>query len=152
MLHLNVEITLAEQLFIFSGDSNGCVSLPGLQQSGDFTGFASRRCNQSFGMFAQQLLVGSWAIVETLRMRAAYDLQKVAIANLILSQQHKMKETLSRFAGSISTIPRSYIDFTADNRFDIAPDGLAIELDDPTHHPMIGEGNGVHPQFLGSIQ
>jgi hypothetical protein len=84
-------------------------------------------------------------------MAQVYQTKKIIISPPVLSQKEEMIvfDPVLRPVGM--TVPWGQIDLASDYGFYPPSKRLAIELDRPTQHPVIGKGEGVHSTLHRSI-
>ncbi len=98
------------------------------------------------------LLVDSGLVVKSLQLADAGQLAQVAVPLLVFGQQHQVPDSLFVQGGFVGNGPRGHIAFTADNGFDPGRGGLLIKIQRAEHGAVIGDGHGIHAEFLDPLK
>ena len=104
-------------------------------------------------MLPEQFLVNSRLNVKALQKGRRNQAAQIAVAGLILTEQHQMPGLCVIFVDPVGAPAslRRYIDFTADDRLDSLGLGRLIKIHRAVHHSMIGNGNRGLSQLLNTL-
>ena len=126
------------------------VLCPALQkQLGQIAAQACRKADQSFGVLLEQLVVDAGLVVKALGKPGADQLDEVAIAGLVFTQQNHMA-VFARRAVLLKAVGTD-IHLAADDGGDALLQAGVIEVDDPVHHAVIGHGGVREAKLLKTL-
>ena len=98
--------------------------------------------NDPLGMLGQQLGVHPWLVVEALQIRLGRQRHEIAVADIVLGQQHHVVAAVLVPGRPVEARPGRDVGLDADDRVDARPVGRPVEIDRPVQHAMVGNGNG----------
>ncbi len=114
ILNLEEEILLAEHVGVAVRQPLGFLVAIGHDRLVDVAAQAGRHRDQALGMLRQQILVDARLVVEAFEKRGGDQLQQVAIAFLVLAQQHQVVVAIG-IAAACQALLRD-VDFASDHR------------------------------------
>ena len=144
-LYLKVEIT--KGLFIPAGCLPGFIEASGKDKLRHFTADTGREGDESFMVLGKQLFIHTRLIVEAFQVGFGGELNEVAVAGLVFSQQDKVVVFFISGAATGAAL-RSDVHFTADDRLYARLHGFQVELNGAVHHTVVGYCQGRHAQFF----
>ena len=148
VLHLDVEV-LAEQLGEPGADLLGLVHLFLEDPLAELGAGAAGQADEAVVMGGEQLLVDARDVVVALQVGDAGHFDEVLEASGVLGQQRQMIAGLAAFLGlALGALARRDVRFVADDRIDAGGPALLVELDGAEQVAVVGDGAGVHAQFL----
>ena len=148
VLHFQEEIPLSENAFIAKCRLLCFLILGKPQISGYLSRKAGRQGNNPLMVFFQNFVVHSGLIVISLGKAQRHQLHQVVIACIIFRKKHQM------IVSGLSLLDKAFlhgttqIDFRAQDRMNPLLFCFFIKVNHTVHHPMVRQGNGVHPQLL----
>ena len=119
------------------------------KQLGQIAAQACRKADQSFGVLLEQLVVDAGLVVKALGKPGADQLDEVAIAGLVFTQQNHMA-VFARRAVLLKAVGTD-IHLAADDGGDALLQAGVIEVDDPVHHAVIGHGGVREAKLLKTL-
>ncbi|MNK84344.1 hypothetical protein D3C87_1041910 [compost metagenome] len=109
---------------------------------------AGRQGDQALGVLFEQFFVDARLVVEALGMALRDELDEVAVARAVLGKEDQVVVCLAVLGrGLLEAGSRSDVGLATDQGLDTRFLGLAVELDGPVHHAVIGEGERRHLVF-----
>ncbi len=110
--------------------------------------------NDPLMIFLKDLPVHAGTVIEAVHETRRDDLHQVSIALIILRKQDEM--IIAVLIVSPAGLPvkarsRGDVDLTAQDRLDPGRSRCLIKIDDPVHHPVVGDGRAVHPQLRHAL-
>ena len=150
VLDLQIEPVRAEELGQLQGVLFCVFILAVAQLLGNFTGQAGRKGDEALMVLSQQGHVDAGLDVKPFRPGHGNHIGEVAVALLILTQQHQVAAFRIELMDLVEpgAARRRYIDLTADDGFD--PLGLAgaVKVDSAVHGAVVRDGTGSLSHFL----
>ncbi len=104
--------------------------------------------NQTIVVLLQKFSVHSRPVIEALKVRLGYELDKVLVAGIIFGQENEMIVVSISYIASGAT-SRGDVYLTADDGLYPRLPGGTIELDDAIHGAVVGYRQAVHTQLFG---
>ncbi len=97
----------------------------------------------------QHLHIHPGLVIISLCKALADNLHQIGIAGVILRQQHQVViAVLAAGEFLVKAGVRGHIHLAADDRINPRRLGLPVELQNPVHDSVVGDGGAVHAQFL----
>ena len=152
VLHLEEEISGAEDVAIGRGRGDGLLRLFGSDLGRDLALQAAAEADQAFRMLCQQLLVDARLVVEALGVTRRDELDEVLEALLVLGEQHEVVRGLAGRAALVAAIARCDVDLAAENRIDAALPRRIVKHDGREHVAVLGDGQRRHLELLRLIE
>ena len=109
---------------------------------------ACRERDQAVAVRGEQLAVHARAVVEALEVRRGGELEQVAVPGLVLREQG---DVVGRPLGGVALepAPRRDVALEADDRLDLLPASLLVELERAVEVAVVGDREGVLTERLG---
>ena len=150
ILQFQIEVLRSEQFRQFQRIGFCVFILAVAQTLGNLAGQTGAQGDQALTVLTQQLHVDSGSDIEPLCPRHGHHIGEIAVAGLILAQQHQMTAFRVKLMLLVKsgTIPGRYIDLTADHRLDALSLAGTIKVDYAVHHAVVGDGTGGLPHLL----
>ena len=150
ILKLQIEMVRSEDPGQLQGIGLGVFVLPVAQHPGDLPRQTRAQGNEALAVGAEQLQINPGLDVEALGPGHGYQIGKVAVALLILAQQHQMTALGVKLVELIEPGParRRDIHLTADDGLDPRRQTRPIEVDGTVHDAVVGNGAGGLPHGL----
>ncbi len=102
-------------------------------------------------MLRQEFVVNARVVVEALQLGRAGNFEQVLVAGLVFGQEQEMIGFFVLFGVAVAHGTRRHVCFHPDDGFDFRFDGCVVELDDPEHGSVVGEGHGGHSHLFGAL-
>ena len=151
VLDLQVVVIPIEDIQIFQHGLLGGFQFAPDQVAGHFPGDAGGQADEPFAVLAEDFLVDPGFIIEAFYFADGYQLHQVLVAGLVFRQEDQVVELVPGFQAFVQVGPGSDVHFTADDGLDAGFFAFLVEFDDSVHDPMVRDGQGRHPQFLGIL-
>ena len=103
-------------------------------------------------MLPQQRLVDAGLDVKALQEALGDQIAEVAVAHLVLAQEHQMVGRAVQLVDPVGHLPRGHIDLAPDNRLHALGLAGAVEIHRAVHHPVVRDGHGGLPQLLDVLR
>ena len=126
VLHFEEEVVAAEDVGVGVGQAAGVVVLVGENGFGDVAAQAGGHADQPFGVLRQQVLIDARLVVEAVEVAGGNQLDEVAIAFLVLAEQHQVVVAVGIGARLVALLRNVHL--AADHRMDAVGLGGVIEL------------------------
>ena len=97
-------------------------------------------------MLLQQLVVDAGLFVEAVDKGLADHVDEVLVAGVIFAEEDQVVVLRVEPVHLVGAGAAGHIDLAADDGLDPFGLGGLIEVDDPVHHPVVGDGHRVLPQ------
>ena len=146
ILQFQEEILLAEEVAVFVGQALGFVVAIGQQGFVDIAAQACRERDQAFRMARQQVFIDARLVIETVQVTGGDQLDQVAVAGLVLAQQHQVVVAVGIALDGLALLRD--VHFAADHRMDALLLGLVVELHRAEQIAVVGHGDGGHLLLL----
>ena len=132
----------------------GVFILPVPQHPGDLPRQARRQCDEAPAVLPQQGQVDAGLDIKALRPGHGHHVGEVAIALLVLAQQHQMAALGVEFMDLVKPGAASgrHIHLTADDGLDSLRLAGAVKIDDAVHHAVVCDGTGILPHGLHDLR
>ena len=149
VLHLDEVVVGAEDVAVLGGRRAGAIGLPVEQLDRDLARQAARQAGDALGMLGHELLVHARPVVEALEIGGGDELQQVAIAGLVPSEQGEVVVLLLALSGvAIEPRSRRHVGLDPDDGLDARGPRDLEELQRPEHRAVIGDGDRGHAEAL----
>ena len=122
------------------------------QQPVQLAGQTGARRDQTLAVFFERRHIHTGAVIKAARPAFADQFGQVLIALLGFAQQNQVIHRAHAVGGTAIIHVFADIDFTADDRVNAAFFRLGVEIDHAVHHAVVGDGAGIHAQFLDAVE
>ena len=116
--------------------------------SSDLAIQAPREPNEPLCMSCKVLVIGTWLVVETVEVCIGHDPAEIAIARATRREGNQVERLLVGLPLLIAHAASGDIRLNANDRLDAVLLRRLNELNSAVEGPMVGEGDGVHPEAL----
>ena len=151
VLEFDEIVAFSKDLGVHAGEMLGFVVFPPEQVLVDFGAKAGGGADEAFAEPAEQVVVDPRSVVVAFQGRDAGELAEVAVTLQILGEKEEVVAVFFFSTGSVLISVRGNIRFEPDQGFDPLIGALHVELHDPEHDAMIGDGEGFHAELFGSF-
>ena len=153
VLDLDEIVFLAEDFHEAAAGAAGVLPAVVEEVLGHERGKAAGEADQSLGVQSQGLQVGARLVVHALQVGIRYQLEEVLVSGGVTREQAEVEDALALVGASRALQARASreVEFAADERLEALGLGLVVELDRAVQIPMVGEGEGLHPQPGGAV-
>ncbi|MPM71495.1 hypothetical protein SDC9_118460 [bioreactor metagenome] len=124
--------------------------IPRQQQPGKLPGQTGGQGNKSPGVAAQQLQVHPGLAVKALGKAPADQRAEVVIPLPVAAQEHQVPRLVIQLVHLVQPAPGGDVDLAANDGLNPGGLGRLIEVDDPVHHAVVGDGHGGLTQLLNA--
>ncbi len=148
VLDFQVIAVLAEQLPHFQGMGLRALVVAVPQPPGDFPRQTGGQGDKPLVVLPEQVHIDAGLDVKALREGHGHHIAQVAVALLVPAQQHQMPRRTVQLMDPVEPGAGGHVDLASNDG--LHPRRLAgpVEVDDPVHHPMVGDGHGGLAQLL----
>ena len=151
VLHLQVEIALAEDVAQVVRGLPGGVEAVGGERGGNLAAQARRKSDQAVRVTGQQVFVDPRLVVEALGVGRRSELDQIAVAALVLAEHDQVVWTVGVLR-AVKAVRAGDVDLAADDRLQAALQRFAVKLDRPEevavvrdrHRSMLQLRRAVH--------
>jgi len=145
VLELDEHVLVAEQLLEELEHGLGLVVAFGEHERGDLALEARREADEAVVVLGQALLVDPRPVVKALEVADRGELEQVAVAGVVLGEQHEVVAGLPDAAGALdrAALGRD-VRLDADDRLDLRLAAGLVELDGAVQVAVVGERHGRH--------
>ncbi|OQA16187.1 MAG: hypothetical protein BWY63_02762 [Chloroflexi bacterium ADurb.Bin360] len=120
------------------------------QQTGNLALQTGTEHDQAFAVLQQRLFINARFVIEAFQLRQACQREQIEVPLLVLRQQDEVIGFTIIAVMAEAGFGRD-IGFHADDRFDPGRFARLVEVHDPIHHAMIGDGKSLHTKFGGAF-
>ncbi len=142
ILNLEKEVLLSEHVGVAVGQTLGFLIAIGHDGLVDVAAQAGRHRDQALGVPGQQILVDPGFVVKAFEKRGGHQLQQIAIAILVLAQQHQVVVAIG-FTAAGQTLLRD-IHLASDHGMNAFLFGLVVELHRAKKIAVVRHRDGRH--------
>ena len=150
ILYFQKEIPLAENPLIIQSGIPGTGIIPGGKGPRDFPGQTGGQGDEPFMVLLEQLLVHPGLAIKAFGPGPGNHGDEVLIALLVFTEKHQVAVLAVHAALDCAGTGR-HIDLTADNGVNPPLLGGFIEVNDPIHGPVVGDGHRLLAQLFHPI-
>ncbi len=151
VLKLEEVVVGSEQVVIPAQHLISLLELPMLQEARDLGRHAAGGADQPFSVLGQDVMVDARVVVEALQLGDAGKLEQVLVARGILRQQQQVSGLLVFLGVVLLDGAGCQVSFQPDDGLDTHSLGGVVELDDPKHGAVVGDGDGWHIHLVGAL-
>jgi hypothetical protein len=99
----------------------------------------------------EELVIDARIIIEPLQLGGAGDLQKIAVANLVLGQQQQVKRVFVELGVAVGHAARGHVGLEPDDGLHPRVSGGTEELHHAEHRAVVRDGHGAHVQLFDPV-
>jgi len=153
VLQLDEIVAFTEDVGVGAGQLQGAFQVAAQDAGGDLAVQAGGGADEPLAVFGQGFQVDARLVIEALQVSQRDQAGQVGIALGGLAQQELV---VGLGAGLLLALAFQHgavghVGLAADDRPDARVLGFLVEIDDPVHDPVIGDGQGRHAQLLGLV-
>ena len=100
-------------------------------------------------MLVEQFLVDARTVVESLQVRPGNELQQVAVAGVVLGDDHQVIGG-AFVGGAVAPAAVSDVQLASDDGFNAGILAFRVEIHHSVQGAVVGDAHGVHAQFAGA--
>ena len=148
ILHLKEEAPLPKDFAVLPSERARVLPVINLQRACNLAVQAARESDEALGVPCEMVVVGTWLVVEPVEMCVGDDPAEIAIAGAARCEGDEMERLLVGLPLLVAHAAPSDVCLNADDRLNPVPLCGLHELHGAVEGPVVGEGDGVHPEAL----
>ena len=148
ILHFEEEAPLPKDFAVLPRQSARVLPVVNLQGASDLAVQASRESNKALGMPRKMVVVGTWLVVEPIKVGVGHDPAEIAIARATGREGDEVERLLVGLPLFVAHPTAGDVRLNADDRLNPKLHCRLHELDRAVEGAVVGEGDRVHPKAL----
>ena len=148
ILHLKEEAPLPKDFAVLPSERARVLPVINLQRACDLAVQAARESDEAVGVPRKMVVVSTRLVVKPIEMCVGHDPAEVAIARCARREGNEVERLLIGLPLLVAHPTASDVRLDADDRLNSMLLRFLDELDRAVEGPMVGEGDGVHPEAL----
>ena len=148
ILHFEEEAPLPKDFAVLPSEGARMLPVIHLQRTCDLAVQAARESDEALSVPREMLVVGTWLVVEPIKVGVGHDPAEIAIARSAGREGNEVERLLVGLPLFVAHAAAGDVRLDADDRLNPKLLCRLDELDRAVEGAVVGEGDGVHPKAL----